>query len=216
MFYDVSSYVFPQDSLSRFARAASRPPKTMQQSDGINQRRCIFTDVLRKFVSRFRGKSPSLGQSSRDRSRQEKAKRRLRRKKQQRSANENWTCRTRACQDRGSLCQGRRKKNKRKKKDAFTRNAVRVAEGVGDPTEYDQAGVDRDQITGTPSGGPSHNQVCCHPDDKFYDGRRLVAAMAVHPKQILIGPSNAPVKEMNKIPNRRVSVNVGATTIHEM
>ena len=73
----------------------------------------------------------------------------------------------------------------RRRIDACTRNVVRVAEEVGDPTEHDQAGVDRDQITGDPNGSSSHNQVCCHTDDEFYDGQRLVAAVAVHPRQIL-------------------------------
>ena len=67
------------------------------------------------------------------------------------------------------------KMDERRRNDTFTRDAVRM-------TEHDQSGFDRDQS----NGSSFSNQVCCHPDDEFHDGQGLVAAVAVHPRKILV------------------------------
>ena len=68
--------------------------------------------------------------------------------------------------------------------DSCPRKTVHGQE-FGDPPEHDHTGVDRDQVTGAPNGSSSHNQICCHPEDEFYDGQGLVVAVAVHPRQML-------------------------------
>ena len=47
-------------------------------------------------------------------------------KRQQKSANENWASRTRACQVRGSFCLGGRKKKRRRVQQQEARNSWRA------------------------------------------------------------------------------------------
>ena len=49
------------------------------------------------------------------------------------------------------------KEDERRRNDTYTRDAVLTAETIGDPTEHDQAGFDRDQINGA-SNGSSFSQ----------------------------------------------------------
>ena len=58
------------------------------------------------------------------------------------------------------------------KEDERRRNAVSATKRIGDSTEHDQAGVNRDQIYS-------------HSNNEFCDGRELAAAVAFHPRKIL-------------------------------
>ena len=71
------------------------------------------------------------------------------------------------------------KEDERRRNDTYIGDAICPTEGLGDPTEHDQACLDR-------------NQIYRHPNDEFYDGRGLTAAVAFLPRKILARASEAP------------------------